>query len=740
METGRKSIKGLLMACATIALAVGLSLQFDAGEANDNAIPQFPHVFFGQVTIGGFPSGDDVKIEVFVNGVNYAVSIQNQVSTTDTTSESDSSYGTQKNFQVAADDPDTAALEGGADGDVIEFFVRGVSAQAKDPANGSLVNPVLFVRGGVTRLDLSVPLSVESETTETIEPDAETVIDLPGNEGQIVVDAGSIPEELSANTVEIELTSYDTDTVPSPPLNTVLVRAIEVNTIVDGSQQEVTYTQPVELVFPLTQSDIDLVGNDTDNLKVVRYNEGTGVWDVLPTTFEPVPAPGQLVTTLTSFSLFAVSASPSDTPPPDPTSTPAPTASPAPTATPGSGGGGGGGGGPSITPEIAFRPDSLTFLAVEGADNPEPQLLEVWTSRNRSNLRFTLSTEALWLSMDPEEELSEEPGDKEDIEVSVDTSGLGTGRHTASIIIEDDDAANHPQLVPVTLIVSKALAPGASRVTIVRDSAGELSTLDGRVRVKIPAAALPSDEERDVNVEVRGLDVDTVPNPPEDSVFIQAVEIHTVVDGEESPISYLQPVELEFLLSEEDLKMAEGDGDRFRVLWSNDASGSWDAIPSEFEADGANGGRLTASLDHFSTYAVAILNTEAESSSQQTVPTATGTPKPATSPSAPSVEAPVVGLTRTSVPSTPTPQAPSVSASVTPVPAVTPSPVPTEVVVAVVTEQDSTPEAQQELVISPEPGGGIGTTTIVILVVVGIAVVGGGFGVFQALNARRREQ
>ena len=329
-----------------------------------------------------------------------------------------------------------------------------------------------------------------------------------------------------------------------------------------------------------------------------------------------------------------------------------------------------------------------------------------------------------WLSIDPAEELSDDPGDKEAIEVSVDVSALLPGKYTASITIDGRKAGNDPQLVPVDLILSKALPDGASRVSVSRDSTTDVSTSDGRVRLRIPAAALSRDDERNVQVEVRSLDLSTVPKPPEDAVFIQAVEVHTVVDGEVTALYYEQPVGLEFLLNSEDLALAEGDGGRFRVFWANEASGEWDVTPSEFETDGDTRGRLTILLDHFSTYAAAIVSPGPESAAQQTAPTATGTPKPAPSPSTPQVDAQEVGATSAAIPSTPTPLV--VAQATSPTPARYPSLlpllfiVPTAPVVAAAPEIKPPLVAPLDLLTGAEPGGGIGTTTIVILAVVGL--------------------
>lgn len=121
-----------------------------------------------------------------------------------------------------------------------------------------------------------------------------------------------------------------------------------------------------------------------------------------------------------------------------------------------SGGGGGGGGGGGVPSEIGFRPEEgFQFTAVEGQDNPEPQTLVVWTTRNRSVLRYSLTPDALWITLDEIEGISDSPGDKERIDVSVDISGLDPGTHIGTITIFGKKALNDPQQVGVTLVLEE---------------------------------------------------------------------------------------------------------------------------------------------------------------------------------------------------------------------------------------------------------------------------------------------
>ena len=126
-----------------------------------------------------------------------------------------------------------------------------------------------------------------------------------------------------------------------------------------------------------------------------------------------------------------------------------------------SGGGGGGGGGLSIAPEIGFRPQGgFQFGGVVGGENPEPQTLVIWTARDRSVLRFNLSSDVPWIGLEQLEGISDSPGDKERIDISVDISGLDVGTHVGTITIAGRKARNDPQHFNVTLVIEDDIPDG----------------------------------------------------------------------------------------------------------------------------------------------------------------------------------------------------------------------------------------------------------------------------------------
>ncbi|MBU0846438.1 hypothetical protein KKH23_04560 [Patescibacteria group bacterium] len=97
------------------------------------AVPQMPHQFYGTVTIDGAAAPDGVLVEAKIDGETYL--------STDTLG---GQYGYAPLFKVPTDDPDIVGVEGGVNGDTVEFYVGGV-----------LATPTyIFETGGTTNLPL----------------------------------------------------------------------------------------------------------------------------------------------------------------------------------------------------------------------------------------------------------------------------------------------------------------------------------------------------------------------------------------------------------------------------------------------------------------------------------------------------------------------------------------------------------------------------------------------------------
>ncbi|GAJ08825.1 unnamed protein product, partial [marine sediment metagenome] len=119
-----------------LALVLTLSLATPA-----LAVPQPPHQFWGEVTIGSQPVPGGTSVEAKIDGIAYA----------STTTDAQGRYGytTEQGgtgiFRVPADDPDEPGKDGGANGDTIEFYVADI-----------LATTFTFEIGGHNELDLAI--------------------------------------------------------------------------------------------------------------------------------------------------------------------------------------------------------------------------------------------------------------------------------------------------------------------------------------------------------------------------------------------------------------------------------------------------------------------------------------------------------------------------------------------------------------------------------------------------------
>ncbi len=129
---GMKAYGALVGVVVMLILSTSLAL----------AIPQMPHTFHGAVTIIG-PAPDGLVICPRINGISYpnaSVTIS----------------GGKYFLDAPADDPETLEIvEGGVDGDLVEFLISGVLANEK----------VTFSIRDVTKLDLTVDDTVPPTVT-----------------------------------------------------------------------------------------------------------------------------------------------------------------------------------------------------------------------------------------------------------------------------------------------------------------------------------------------------------------------------------------------------------------------------------------------------------------------------------------------------------------------------------------------------------------------------------------------
>jgi hypothetical protein len=103
-------------------------------------------------------------------------------------------------------------------------------------------------------------------------------------------------------------------------------------------------------------------------------------------------------------------------------------------------------------PRLSVSPSSLRFSAIEGEGNPAAQRLTV-KNVGGGEMDWRATGDAAWLKLSPTEGMS--TGEEDAIEVSVDTSGLEAGSHTANITVTSASAVNSPVVIPVVLEISE---------------------------------------------------------------------------------------------------------------------------------------------------------------------------------------------------------------------------------------------------------------------------------------------
>lgn len=110
-------------------------------------------------------------------------------------------------------------------------------------------------------------------------------------------------------------------------------------------------------------------------------------------------------------------------------------------------------------PIISVSPTSLAFSGEEGGTNPSPQYIKIKNS-GEGTLNYTISDDAAWMNVSPSSGTS--TGQEVTHSVSVDIGGLGEGTYSGTLSITDANAGNSPQIVAVTLTISKQAPPEIS--------------------------------------------------------------------------------------------------------------------------------------------------------------------------------------------------------------------------------------------------------------------------------------
>ena len=191
-------------------------------------------------------------------------------------------------------------------------------------------------------------------------------------------------------------------------------------------------------------------------------------------------------------------------------------------------------GDPNVTfsPLIDFSPSSPTFFVDMIGDVPASRKLQVWNIRP-GPMRFNVSDNAGWLTLDPLSGFSSGPNDDEEIDISADTSDLELGYHRATIEISGPGIENSPQRVRVGLVI------GASGYSASTSCGGGSSSGSGwgdfARRLVVPRGSLASC----TTVVVTKLDVLPEGTPPSDVASTVVWSVNVKAYPAESDIPYM---------------------------------------------------------------------------------------------------------------------------------------------------------------------------------------------------------
>lgn len=101
-------------------------------------------------------------------------------------------------------------------------------------------------------------------------------------------------------------------------------------------------------------------------------------------------------------------------------------------------------------PEIRLSASHFVFASPLGGANPNVQTLGI-SNIGQDSLCWQITEDCSWLSAEPNKGSS--AGEIDDVNLSVDISGLAMGKYTCSLAVSDINASNNPQTVGITLYV-----------------------------------------------------------------------------------------------------------------------------------------------------------------------------------------------------------------------------------------------------------------------------------------------
>ena len=175
------------------------------------------------------------------------------------------------------------------------------------------------------------------------------------------------------------------------------------------------------------------------------------------------------------------------------------------------------------TGHIGFSPIAMEFRALQGGPSPEPQILTVGNCGTGS-IDWQITESCPWLQVAPTSD--ESTGERDEVTVSVDSSGLHRGLHTCELIVTANDAANSPQTIMVTLHIGGELhVPPSEGIQWAIDAAVHGDT------IIVAPGRYTGYGNRDIDFHGKAITVRSI--DPNDPNIVAA----TVIDGGHDPSS-----------------------------------------------------------------------------------------------------------------------------------------------------------------------------------------------------------
>jgi len=104
-------------------------------------------------------------------------------------------------------------------------------------------------------------------------------------------------------------------------------------------------------------------------------------------------------------------------------------------------------------PQIWISTKSVTFSMPAGGSDPSPKSIIIKNSGG-GTLKYSLTKDVQWLSVSPNS--GQSSGNEKSHTLEVNSAGLTTGNHYATVSISDSNATNSPQKVNITLKITTA--------------------------------------------------------------------------------------------------------------------------------------------------------------------------------------------------------------------------------------------------------------------------------------------